>query len=504
MSGETIGENRGRRIAIIGAGFSGSLLALHLLQGCRPEDRIYLIEKHRHFGRGLAYSTGNPNHLLNVRAGNMSAFPDRPDHFVAWLAALPAAEKSSLGDLGPSGFAPRGLFGRYLQELLAAATSHAPHCHNLVLVNDEAVALHRQGEGFDLELAVGRRYAIDEAVLALGNYPPALSVPGYVGDPWHPLALANLDPWAPVLLIGSGLTAIDTIISLLDRGHQGPIHVLSRRGLWPRQHLAAGLAPLPAPWHYETPLGSARLVSLLRDVRRAARDAEKSGRGWRAAIDGLRPHTQRLWLEMPTAERARFLRHVRPWWDVHRHRAAPQVMARIEAAERSGQVARLRGRLQGHRHTGDFSHVDIALAGAAGITSLGVERVIDCTGPRSALAEIDSPLLQQLQERGHIRADALGLGLDVTHDNRLIGADGATRSLHAIGPLTRGVFWEITAVPDLRNACAALAARLLAETQPSAARKAWIAAKVSRERSPLMNSGQVESFTTAKSARRSI
>lgn len=475
-----ISQPSGRRIAIIGAGFSGSLLALHLLRGAAPEDRIYLVEKHRQFGRGPAYATGNPNHLLNVRAGNMSAFPDQPDHFVAWLAALPASDKAGLGDLGPTGFAPRGLFGRYLQELLSAATSNPPHCHNLVLVNDETAALHADGRGFELELAMGRRYAVDEAVLALGNFPPSASVPGYFGDPWQEAALAELKPDAALLLIGSGLTAIDTIISLLDRGHRGPIHVLSRRGLWPRQHLDAGATALPAPWAHDPAPSSARLVPLLRGIRQAVRKAIDAGRDWHSVIDGLRPHTQRLWREMPSAERARFLRHLRPWWEVHRHRAAPQVMGRIEAAEKRWQVIRHRGRLKNHQRIGEISNIEIALAGGVDTLRLPVDRVVDCSGPRSALSEIDSPLLRQLLASGQIRADPLGLGLDVTDDGSVVNAGGKSGALYAIGPVTKGAFWEITAVPDLRNACAALAKVLLARQAPqaeaSSARKAWIAA----------------------------
>lgn len=456
-------ERTGRRIAIIGAGFSGSLLALHLLRRAAPEDRIYLVEKHRQFGRGLAYATGNANHLLNVRAGNMSAFPDEPDHFVRWLGHLPPEDQASLGaPASPSGFAPRGLFGRYIQELLGSQILGTTQCHNLILVNDEVAALHRTANGPVLELAMGRRYELDHAVLAIGNFPPAASAPGYFGDPWDNAALENLAPDAGILLLGTGLTAVDTIISLLDRGHRGPIHALSRRGLLPRQHLATGYAPLPAPWLYDSPPQSGRLVSLLRTVRKAARAATAEGRDWRAAIDGLRPHTQRLWQEMPLTERARFLRHLRPWWDVHRHRAAPQVMERVLAAEASGQLRIIRGRLRAQERCDGVTRATIAHRADAGEQVLSVDRIIDCSGPRVDITRVDTPLMQHLIATGQARPDSLNLGLDVADDGRVIDITGTPAGdLHAIGPITKGAFWEIIAVPDLRNACANLASRLL-------------------------------------------
>ncbi len=452
-----VGDQSGRRIAIIGAGFSGSLLALHLLRRCRPEDRIYLVERNQNFGRGLAYATGNPNHLLNVRAGNMSAFPDEPDHFVHWLQNLPADQRTEIGEPGASTFVPRRVYGNYIQELLGDKIWREGQSHNLFLLTDEAVALHRDADGLSLELAVGRRYPIDHAVLAVGNFPPTSSTPGYFGDPWNPTCLEGLAEDAPVLILGTGLTFIDTILSLLDRGHTGKIYALSRRGLLPRVH-----AIVPTPWKYETPPSGRNLVKLLRQVRAMARIAEKTGAGWRAAIDGLRPHTQRLWQEMSLSERARFLRHLRPWWDVHRHRAAPQVMARIEAAMAIGQLEIIKGRIGETARLDDTSLVSINLRGDSGTRELIVDRVIDCSGPRSDATRLDQKLIQHLLASGQVRPDPLRLGLDVDPQGHVIDAEGnVTPDLHAIGPITKGTFWEIIAVPDLRLACAALAERLL-------------------------------------------
>ncbi|MBI2257226.1 MAG: FAD/NAD(P)-binding protein [Proteobacteria bacterium] len=452
-----IGDQGGRRIAIIGAGFSGSLLALHLLRRCRPEDRIYLVERNQNFGRGLAYATGNPNHLLNVRAGNMSAFPDEPDHFVHWLQALPAEQRAEIGEAGASTFVPRRVYGNYIQNLLGDRIWREGQSRNLFLLTDEAVALHRDAGGLSLELAVGRRYSIDHAALAVGNFPPTATASGYFGDPWNPGCLENLAPDAPVLILGTGLTFIDTILSLLDRDHTGKIHALSRRGLLPRVHAAVS-----APWKYEAPPSGQNLLKLLREVRAIARTTEETGAGWRAAIDGLRPHTQRLWQEMSLGERARFLRHLRPWWDVHRHRAAPQVMARVEAAIAAGQVEIIKGRIGETTRLDEASLVHINLRGDSGIRELVVDRVVDCSGPRSDATRLDQKLMRHLLETGQVRPDPLRLGIDVDRQGQVIDAEGKVApDLHAIGPITKGTFWEIIAVPDLRLACANLAARLL-------------------------------------------
>ncbi|HWA41897.1 MAG TPA: FAD/NAD(P)-binding protein [Hypericibacter adhaerens] len=456
----------GKTIAIVGGGFSGSLLAFHLLNRCGPRDRILLIERNKRFGLGLAYSTGNSNHLLNVRAGNMSAISSRPSHFVEWLRELPREELAAMPEPpGATGFVPRGLFGRYVQHLLGDRIWREGRSRHLDLVTDDVVALRRREQGWEIELAMGRRLAADEAVLAIGNFPPAGSTPGYFGDPWDVKALAGLEPDRPVLILGTGLTMIDTVISLLDHGHRGPIYALSRRGLLPRVHLQTQGGALPAPWVFNEPPRGDSLVSLLRLVRAACREAEAQGRGWRVVIDGLRPHTQRIWQELSMPQRARFLRHLRPWWDVHRHRTAPQIMERILGAQSSGQLRFLTGRITGkdRRPSGGFA-ITVAPRGGQVPLSLTVERIIDCSGPRTDCTKIDQPLLRQLLRDGQIRPDPLRLGIEVEPDGAVVNRNGKPATdLFAIGPITKGTFWEIIAVPDIRVVCEQLAERLIPE-----------------------------------------
>jgi uncharacterized NAD(P)/FAD-binding protein YdhS len=458
----------GRTIAIVGAGFTGALLTLHLLARCSDQDRVLLIEKSPRLGAGLAYSTGNPNHLLNVRAGNMSAFSAAPDHFVQWLRALPPPLSNQLaGPPEPTGFAPRGLFGAYVQQCLADAVWRGARGDRLTIVSDEVVGITRHpGGGLSLRLAIGRTLAADTAVLAIGNFPPRAGSGPIFGDPWDERATSDLDPEAAVLILGTGLTMVDTVISLLDRGHRGPIHAISRRGLLPRQHVGAipdetGEIRLPRPWTFDPPPAGDSLVRLTHDVRRTVQRAERLGRGWRSVIDGLRPHTQRLWQELSAADRRRFLRHLRPWWDVHRHRAAPQVMARITEARERGQFTITAARVLGTHADKRGVTLRLALRGSGEAAALSGDRLIDCTGLNGDCTTIEQPLLKQLLADGLVRPDPLSIGLEVTRTGAVIGSDGAAAGdLYALGPITRGTFWEIIAVPDLRGACEGLAARL--------------------------------------------
>jgi uncharacterized NAD(P)/FAD-binding protein YdhS len=445
----------GRKIAIIGGGFSGSLLAVQLLRSTSPSDNVMLIERNATFGRGVAYATGNDNHLLNVRAGNMSAFSDRPDHFLDWLQRHPQAGGGGMVTTADRlTFVSRRIYGTYIQDILTSEIAGQSGAPRLGLVADEAIALHDTGGGFRVEVAGGRQYDADIVVLAVGNFPPEGDEPGYIANPWDPQALAEIRQESAVLLVGTGLTMIDTVISLLDQNHTGPILAISRRGLLPRTHAAVtAIKPvLPAATAPRT------VPALMRRIRQEVDRAGADGHNWRAVIDSLRPGTRDLWISLPPAEKRRFLRHVRPWWDVHRHRMAPSVAARIEAARSTGQLTIRRARLGRLVRKGQL--VDAELLPVFGAPSLHIEvdRVINCAGPLGQVQQIPSPLICRLLEEGLVRPDPLGIGLDVTSEGAVIDRENQiSRRLYAVGPITRGVFWEATAVPDIRLHCEALA-----------------------------------------------
>ena len=399
-----------KRVAIAGGGASGALLAVNLLRHTGAE--VVLIERGPRVARGAAYGTDDPNHLLNVRADRMSALPDEPGHFADWLEAHGGCRED---------FAERRAYGAYLGELLADASVPG----RFRVVRGEVTDIRSEGgrEVLDVD---AERIEADVAVLALGNLEP--STPAgirpeagvYVGDPWRSDFAAGLGPDDMVVLIGTGLTAIDVALSLEFRGFEGRILAFSRRGLVPRPHSDPS-PQLPPPEGLEP-----RCIDLLRRVRTDAAQV-----GWRDAIDRLRPVTQALWASADVAERRKFLRHLRPWWDVHRHRIAPSIHARLKALREAGRLHFAAGR----------------------IVSLEASQLRwQPPGPSGNPVGAGEPLLDRLLAAGRIRPDPCRIGIDVDAECRAQSADGsASETLRVVGPLTKGAFWEIVAVPDIRG-----------------------------------------------------
>lgn len=439
-------------IAVIGAGFSGVMTALHLLRQNAPA-KVVLVERRSPIGLGAAYATDDPAHRLNVRAGNMSAWPDRPDDFVNWLSGQNLA-------LGPADFATRSDYGRYLQSLLTALAEGPDAAGRLLIVPDEIMAIEPVGDGWTLTCAMGRTIAADAVVLALGNAPPCppLAVTptlaashAYVGDPWR-WDVGDLPGDGQILLLGSGLTMVDAALTLNRLAPKRPLIALSRRGLTPRQHQGAPPSPLPSPPAAD--LSPTRALVWLR----AAADRH----GWRTAIDAIRPVTQALWRGWTARQRAGFLRHARAYWDVHRHRLAPEVAQTVARMRADGRLRVLAGKLD---------RADLLPGGQVGAVwrprgevqtwRLEVDLVVNCTGPAADAGRATEPLVAALTERGLIRADPLRLGLDVDADHRLRDLHGQPHTtLFAVGPITRGALWEINAVPDIRVQAAQAAANV--------------------------------------------
>ena len=435
-----------RHVAIIGGGFSGALQAINLLRHQGP--RATLIERRVDAGRGVAYSAAHPGHLLNVRAGNMSALPQDPGHFERWL------ERTHPHLAG--GFAPRLVYGDYLGELLDEARRAAPD--RLALVQGDAIDLSRESERWRIRLADGRRIDADAVILAPGNLPPhipsgidpdRLPAGSFAPEPWSTDVAQGLADEDQVLVIGTGLTMIDIALLLDARGFRGRTIALSRRGLAPRAH-----APVEPSSLEERP--SPEAVALLRHVRARSREV-----GWRAAVDELRPYTEGIWTAAGLTERRRFLRHLRAWWDVHRHRIAPQVAAKIEAMQNDARLEIVAGTLIDVTARGEGARVRYRPRGGDAIEELDVRRIVNATGPQGDLLRTEEPLLRRLLERGLVRPDPLRIGIDVTQRSEVIAADGAVvPNLLALGPITRGTFWEIVAVPDIRRQTWAVARRL--------------------------------------------
>lgn len=437
-------------IAIVGGGASGVLLALQLLRLAPAGCRVALIERNPDVGPGIAYATRCPAHLLNTRAGDMSAWPDEPGHFSAWLGAN--------SDCAGRDFVPRQVYGRYLRDMLADAVRDAGE--RLRLINAEVEAIAPDDSGVLIALGGSPPLRARRAVLATGHRPPSAELGAYRGDPWRADLLDGLDADASLLLIGTGLTMIDVIASLQERGHSGPIVAVSRRGLLPRRHAGAhGSATGDSE-----PFFGGELSARLARFRAMVRD----GLAWESLMQALRPRNAALWQSLDEHQRQRFLRHLRPWWDVHRHRVPPDMAELVDALTGAGQLSLIAGRILALENIATRPRVRLARRGSGRQEIVDFDRVIDCRGPRSDI-DADAPLLMQLAKEGLVRADPLALGLDVDEDDAVLAADGtASDRLFALGPPTRGRHWEITAIPDIRKRSAALAKRLVRSLSPEA------------------------------------
>ncbi|GIG56975.1 hypothetical protein Lfu02_13470 [Longispora fulva] len=415
-----------RVMTVVGGGCSGAIVAAHLLR--TRDGAVQLVEPRDRLGRGVAYDTDDAWHLLNSRAGKMSALADVPDDFVRWCTWQRLRG-------GPDDFLPRRAYGRYLEATLEHAA--ATHPGRLRVIHQRAV---RVTPG-SVELADGTRLATDWTALALGHSPTAdppgapVGSPGYVRDPWAAGALESVRAEEPVILLGTGLTAVDVALSLARRGHYGGVHAVSRHGLLPRAHTARpgdlAVAPLSLP------TGGESLGKLLRMAREAMETAED----WRPVVDALRPRVDALWRGLTHEEQARFLRHVARYWEIHRHRMAPVVGTAVERLLDSGEFTVTAGQ--------------VAQATASGVAltdgrTLPGRTVINCTGPGSA-GRTGDPLVRALVADGLARFDRHRLGLDVDDDGMLLGRDGAaSREIWTVGPLRRGRWWETMAVPEIR------------------------------------------------------
>lgn len=438
-----------RHVLVVGGGASGVLMALHLLQQSGEAFRVTLVERRRRMGRGIAYSTTAPDHLLNTRVHNMSAFPGDPDHFRDWLARRPAGAAAS-GD----SFVSRSTYGAYLSSLLSS-WRRIGFARRITCVTAECLRLEPIGRGVAAHFPDGSVRLADAAILATGHVERDAQP---LASPWKPIAAG---PYERVVLVGTGLTMVDHVVSLLLSGHRGEIVALSRRGLLPHGHrptrpLALGVENLP--------LG-APPSAILRWLRRLAREAEAQGGTWRDAVDGVRPFVRCLWRRMAQDDRSRFLRHGLAWWDIHRHRIPPASEDLIAAALASGQLRLFRaGFERAERVPGGLRLHLRPRGGAEGPGTLDCAVAVDCRGILSDPQAHASPLVADLLARGVARVDPLRIGLEVTPDCRLVDAQGrASDRIFAIGPASRAGFWEITAIPDIREQVARLACRLADE-----------------------------------------
>ena len=435
---------------IVGGGFVGTAIACQLLEHAPAGSAVTLINSGGALGRGLAYGTQSPRHLLNVPAARMSWTDERPEDFVEWLI-----QQGHRPD--GAAFMPRRLYGDYLAARLHEHVAARPDIRWQHL-QDRVESLAPDARDWQAELASGARLQASNVFLALGNFTPACPHPDlsalapgrYAADPWAAQSFHELPPEAPVAIIGTGLTMLDQLISLQAAGHRGAVLALSRRGLLPQSHRQNELPP--ADWRPpEDWLTQGGLRQRLRDVRQAVAAAQAAGQDWRDVWVALRPRTTSLWHQLDVPARAQFLRHLLPLWDVHRHRAAPQALATLQAAQAEGRLRVAAGRLLAVSQHAEGVQLQWRPRGSQATDSFVAARIFNCTGPSTLLAEDRSGLFGALRREGRLLPCPLGLGLQVTPEYAMVDAQRHGQAgLYYVGPMLRSQHWEATAVPELR------------------------------------------------------
>ena len=460
-----------QQIVIIGGGFTGTALAIHLARAGQAGLRVTVIEPRPQLAQGVAYGTADPAHRINVPAARMQLAGDEEGAFDRDYRASPAftADPEALWDDG-SVYPQRGEFGRWVNAQFVHQQQHSPV--QLSHLRDSAVAFK---EGV-VTTASGQQIRADQVVLAISHPPPELPTllkplqdhPGLIANPWQRDALAQIAPDDRVAIIGSGLTMSDVVASLHSQQHRGAITVFSRRGQLPRANLSGSDATCTLDYSQPQP-ASAR--GWLHRMRQEVKQAAAKNLPWQLVLDDIRRNGQRIWQSLPLHEQQRFLQHLRPWWDVHRYRIAPQVSQILSQQQASGQLTLLAARLVAADAVGNRLRLTLRPRGAQP-EALEVDRVIVTTGPAHNALLNSNALLRQLHGDGVIQPDPLALGIHVNVLSQTLNAQGDVNPhLYVAGPAARGRFGELMGLPQVAEHAEFVARQLLtAPPQPSSER----------------------------------
>jgi uncharacterized NAD(P)/FAD-binding protein YdhS len=454
-----------KKIVVIGGGFSGVVTAVNLARLTETALSVTILNTRHPLGRGVAYGTRRPEHLLNVVARNMSALADQPDHFVEWLATRSDFLGVTTADLREE-FVPRRVYGDYLQSLLfwyARALADGKKVR-IDWHEAEATDVVPGGDRVTVRTAGGMALEADKVVLATGNPPPAdlpgigLDHPRYFRDPWADWEARLPDRREDLAILGTGLTTVDACLTLSALGWKGRVYALSRNGLLPMSHFKG--ADYPAfPGSDPSGQGLEQMLVLFETHCRELR-----GRGMNPAtlVDKMRPYTQRVWQNFSTDDKARFLRDHRTRWNVARHRVPETAFRQVADAVAAGRLEVVAGRIAAL--TPCESGLRVVVRGADGERELRVGAVVNCTGPAEG-PEVSSPeLYRNLLDRGLVSPDEVGLGIRATADFAALDRAGSrSRWLMVLGPPLKGMLWETTAVPELRAQAFRVAEVVVAE-----------------------------------------
>ncbi|MFC4121583.1 FAD/NAD(P)-binding protein [Nonomuraea zeae] len=500
------------RIAMIGGGATAvslldSLLAQETGGDVAPEIHIY---EPAHLGHGVAFRDDLDCALINLPNGRMSIRDDQRDHFLRWLRRHEGPPRPGRPEPGADGFAPRRVFGRYLRDHLAACQESARERGWRVTVHPETVLdVARAHDGGFLVRSDGGTRACTHVVLGVGPGGPAdpyrlAGSPVFLGHP-YPLKdrLAGISPGSHVLIIGTGLTAVDTVLALLAAGHRGPVTMLSRRGVlpevlapardWPLTRAdAAGIEQRKAR---DGTLTRRAIWELLHEELAAAGFDARAETGWyrpgRSAADHLRHQlthpganaVQSLFLSIPTPlarairaalpeeEVAAMLNDYKPRLRSLQCPMPPATARSLLSAMDAGQLRVLAGVREVRSARGSVT----ALAGDEVVTA---QVAVDATRTTPARAKgRQGRLVAALRRNGLATWNAYGGLATDPGTARLIPARGAgPLGIFAVGELTAGDIYYASSLPAVNRGADVVAAQLLAE-RASRARPARRAAR---------------------------
>ena len=450
-----------KQIAIIGAGLSGTLLAMNLLQKARGKAvKIWLIDRNAPEDLGPAYST-NEDYLLNVPVEMMGAVSREPEHFLKW-----SRQKNIQAVKGD--YLPRKLYRTYIQSLLNTSIQEK---------SSKGVLERIRGEAYDVRLRENRanvfvkdygEIAADRVILALGNFLPREPViknvsffkdRRYIRNPWAPDLLDRIERNNVIIFIGSGQTMIDLATGLYRKKHQGRILTISRRGLLPLSQKRVESYPS----FYEELRGEKRLLPVFQTVRRHLETAGRKGLDPRAVIDSLRPHTSLIWMNFPDDEKRRFLRHLFRYWEIIRSRIPPESEKIIHQLQKSGQMKLLSGSIVDFVANRNKIEMTYLTRDSKNLKRESADLVINCVGPDLDYEHREEALVKNLLKKKLIHCDSVHLGINARPDGAVIQTDGtASDILYTIGLTLKGIVWEALAAPEIRVQAENLARKLLA------------------------------------------
>lgn len=438
-----------RVVAIIGAGLSGTMLAMNLLkQKCDQEVKILLIDRSSKNNLGPAYST-NEDYLLNVPAELMGAFSKEPEHFLNW-----ALEKKI--NTGKGDYLPRKLFREYIQKMFQNALKQKSSSITFQRIEGEAVDLKSTEDHLIVFMKDGSRFDADRVVLALGNAPPRIPElenrsfiddKRYINNPWDPYIFKDLSPESTILFIGTGQTTVDLATGLYKKNHRGKMISISRRGLFPLSQQKVE----PYPSFFDELKDEPDFPAIFKIVRKHFRNAEKKGLDPRAVIDSLRPHTKTIWMNLPTEEKMRFLRHAFRYWEIIRSRIPPASNEVIKKLISSGRMEVITGRLTDIIPSESTMEIKYTGRGEADEKTFSADIVVNCIGPCQDYERIDQPLVKNLLSSRLIQCDPVHLGINALPEGNIIKEDGTPSDiLYTIGLPLKGIVWESLALPEIR------------------------------------------------------